>query len=599
MSARGPSEAPEGSPAKPGRRVSASGGGAPRAVINVDTSIRRALRFIVPYWRRLALVLALSALSTALSLYLPLLSRDFFDRALIGRDLGTLVRVVSLFAAVSVASFVVNVVSGMRYTRVSADILFDMRLELYRHLQRLSPRFYVRTRMGDIMSRINNDVGEIQRIAAETALAWVGNVLFLAGTIAMLAWLDVRLFVLTVATTPFGIWALVRYRTRLEVEIGKLRQRSADIGSFLIETLQSVKLVVTSNAQEREVGRFRERNAAFIDSLMSMQLLSYLSGGLPGLVLSAGTGAVFVYGGLRVINGSITVGTFVAFMAYQMRFLPPLQALMGMYANLATVRVSLRRVAQILDEPVDVIEAADAVDLPSVRGDVEFDEVTVSFGRGGPVLERFSFSVRAGETLAIVGPSGSGKSTIADLLLRLIDPDAGAVRLDGRDLRTVRLADLRRRVALVEQEPCILHATIAENIRYARPGASDEEVSAAADRAALAPFIESLPEKFATVVGERGMALSAGERQRIAIARALLADPDVLVLDEPSAALDPTSERHIADGYESVMRGRTTIVITHRLDLARRADRVIEVRSGSDQGRTTARPWFSHDLSRV
>ncbi|PYQ83068.1 MAG: ABC transporter [Acidobacteria bacterium] len=599
MSARGPSEAPEGSPAKPGRRVSASGGGAPRAVINVDTSIRRALRFIVPYWRRLALVLALSALSTALSLYLPLLSRDFFDRALIGRDLGTLVRVVSLFAAVSVASFVVNVVSGMRYTRVSADILFDMRLELYRHLQRLSPRFYVRTRMGDIMSRINNDVGEIQRIAAETALAWVGNVLFLAGTIAMLAWLDVRLFVLTVATTPFGIWALVRYRTRLEVEIGKLRQRSADIGSFLIETLQSVKLVVTSNAQEREVGRFRERNAAFIDSLMSMQLLSYLSGGLPGLVLSAGTGAVFVYGGLRVINGSITVGTFVAFMAYQMRFLPPLQALMGMYANLATVRVSLRRVAQILDEPVDVIEAADAVDLPSVRGDVEFDEVTVSFGRGGPVLERFSFSVRAGETLAIVGPSGSGKSTIADLLLRLIDPDAGAVRLDGRDLRTVRLADLRRRVALVEQEPCILHATIAENIRYARPGASDEEVSAAADRAALAPFIESLPEKFATVVGERGMALSAGERQRIAIARALLADPDVLVLDEPSAALDPTSERHIADGYESVMRGRTTIVITHRLDLARRADRVIEVRSGSDQGRTTARPWFGHDLSRV
>jgi ATP-binding cassette subfamily B protein len=564
-----------------------------------DKDLRRALFFIIPYWRRLALVLALSALSTALSLYLPLLSRDFFDRALIGRDLATLVRVVSLFAAVSVASFVVNVVSGMRYTRVSADILFDMRLELYRHLQRLSPRFYVRTRMGDIMSRINNDVGEIQRIAAETALAWFGNVLFLAGTIAMLAWLDIRLFLLTVAIAPFGIWALVRYRTRLEAEIGKLRQRSADIGSFLIETLQAVKLVVTSNAQEREVGRFRERNAAFIDALMSMQLLSYLSGGVPGLVLSAGTGAVFVYGGLRVINGSITVGTFVAFMAYQMRFLPPLQALMAMYANLATVRVSLRRVAQILDEPVDVVEAADAVELPSVRGDVEFDQVTVSFGRGGPVLERFSFSVRAGETLAIVGPSGSGKSTIADLLLRLMDPDAGAVRLDGRDLRTVRLADLRRRVALVEQEPCILHATIAENIRYARPGASDEEVSAAADRAALAPFIESLPEKFATVVGERGMALSAGERQRIAIARALLADPDVLVLDEPSAALDPASERHMADGYESVMRGRTTIVITHRLDLARRADRVIEVRSESDLGRTTARPRFGHDLSRV
>src|SRR2546422_318520 len=223
-----------------------------------DSDLRRALGFIVPYWRRLALVLALSALSTALSLYLPHLSRDFFDRALIGRDLGTLVRVVSLFAAVSVASFVVNVVSGMRYTRVSADILFDMRLEVYRHLQRLSPRFYVRTRMGDIMSRINNDVGEIQRIAAETALAWVGNVLFLAGTIAMLAWLDVRLFLVTMASAPVGLWLLARYRTKLEDEITTLRERSADIGSFLIETLQAVKLLVTSNAQEREVGRFRE-----------------------------------------------------------------------------------------------------------------------------------------------------------------------------------------------------------------------------------------------------------------------------------------------------------------------------------------------------
>src|SRR5919201_5314874 len=362
----------------------------------VDKELRRALRFIIPYWRRLALVLALSALSTALSLYLPLLSRDFFDRALIGRDLATLVRVVSLFAAVSVASFVVNIVSGLRYTRVSADILFDMRLELYRHLQRLSPRFHARTRIGDIMSRINNDIGEIQRIAAETALAWVGNVLFLAGTIAMLAWLDFRLFVLTVATAPFGIWALVRYRTRLEREIGRVRQRSADIGSFLIETLQAVRLVVTANAQEREVRRFRERNGAFIDALMSMQLLTYLSGGLPGLILTAGTGAVFVYGGVRVINGSITVGTFVAFMAYQMRFLPPLQSLMGMYANLATVRVSLQRVAQILDEPIDVVEAPDASDLPAVRGDVEFDDVTVSFGRGAPALERCSFSVRAG-----------------------------------------------------------------------------------------------------------------------------------------------------------------------------------------------------------
>ena len=540
-----------------------------------DPDLRRALRFIVPYWHRLALVLALSFASTALSLYLPLLSRDFFDRALIGKDGATVIRVVLLFTLVSVLGFVVNIVSGLRYTRVSADILFDMRLEMYRHLQRLSPRFYVRTRMGDIMSRINNDIGEIQRIAAETALAWVGNVLFLAGTIAMLAWLDVRLFLVTVATTPLGVWALVRYRARLEAEVASLRQRSADIGSFLIETLQAMRLVVTANAQAREAARFGERNAAFVRALMSMQRLSYLAGGVPGLILSAGSGAVFVYGGLRVVQGSITVGTFVAFMAYQMRVLPPLQALMGMYANLATVRVSLRRVSEILDEPVEVVERPDAIALSALRGDVEFDAVTLSFGRGAAVLEQFSFAARAGEVVAIVGPSGSGKSTIADLLLRLLDPDSGEIRLDGIGLRAIKLDDLRRRIALVDQEPCILHASIADNIRYARPDATDDELRTAARQAALEGFILTLPRGLDTIVGERGMALSAGERQRIALARAFLADPAVLVLDEPTAALDAVTERRVVEGYEAVMRGRTTIVITHRLEVAARADRTI------------------------
>jgi ATP-binding cassette subfamily B protein len=550
-----------------------------------DPDLTRALRFVRPYWRRLALVLVLSVLSTALSLYLPLLTRDFFDHALIGRDLATLVRVVLVFSAVTIVSFAVNVVSGLRYTRVSADILFDMRLEMYRHLQRLSPRFYARTRIGDIMSRINNDVGEIQRIAAETALASLSNVLSLVGTVVLLAWLDVRLFAVAIATVPFGLWALVRYRERLEREIATVRQRSADIGSFLIETLQAARLVATARAEEREVARFRERNGAFVRALMSMQLLTYLSGGLPGLILSAGTAAVFVYGGLRVINGSMTVGTFVAFMAYQMRLLPPLQALMGMYANLATVRVSIRRVSQILDEPIEVNEPAGAAPLGPVAGEILFDNVSLTFDRRAPVLERLSFAARPGEVVAIVGPSGSGKSTVADLLLRLMDPDEGAITVDGRNLKSIPLDDLRRAVALVDQEPCILHATIAENIRYARPDASDAEVMEAARCAALDRFVDALPGRYDTVVGERGHALSVGERQRLAAARAFLTNPSVLVLDEPTSALDPAAERQLADGYESLMAGRTTIVITHRQDLAARADRVIVL--GSIDGQLT------------
>jgi len=520
-------------------------------------------------------VLAISFLSTGLALAIPYLSKDLVNRALLGRDWRALLHIMGMFVAITLAGFVLNMVSGLRYTRVSAEILFDMRLALYRHLLRLSPRFYAQTRMGEIMSRINNDMGEIQRIAAETALAWVGNVLFLVGSVAMLVWLDGRLFLLSVALVPVSVWALQHYRRRLEDKVAALRQASAGIGNFLIETLQGVKLVVASNAQEREAARFREKNDTFIDALMSMQMLSYLAGGLPGLILSCSTLLVFLYGGYQVIHGVLTMGALVAFLAYQMRLFPPIQALMGLYTSIATARVSLARVDQIFETAPEVVEAEGARPLEAVRGDVEFENVNFTFDRAGAVLRDVSFSVRAGETLAVVGPSGSGKSTIADLMLRMFDPDSGTVRLDGHDLRAVRLGDLRRHVVLVDQEPFVFHASIAENLRYARPAATQRELEEAARAAGIAEFIDGLPQGYETPVGERGMALSAGERQRIALARAFLADPAVLVLDEPTASLDPATERHVIAGYEAVMRGRTTILITHRLELANQADRVL------------------------
>jgi ATP-binding cassette subfamily B protein len=541
----------------------------------LDPDLRRALAHLQPYRRRLALVVLLSLVSTLAAIYLPYLTRELVDGALLGRDPRALARVAFAFAAATLLGYALNVASGMRYTRVSAAVLFDMRLALYRHLQSLSPRFYARTRLGEIVSRINNDIAEVQRIAAETALAWVGNVLFLAGTIFMLVWLDARLFLLCAAFLPPSLWALVRYRARLGARVATMRQASADIGSFLVETLQGMRLVVTAGAEEREVERFRARNATFVRALESMQLASYLAGGLPGLILSGSTLVVFLYGGSGVIAGRLSVGTFVAFMAYQMRLLPPIQALMGLWSSLASVRVSLERVHQLLDTPPEVVERPGAVGLERLRGDVRLEEVTVRHDRGAPALDRISFEARSGEVVAIVGPSGSGKSTIADLLLRLIDPDEGTVRVDGFDLKDVRLADLRRHVALVEQEPILFHASIAENIRYARPEAADAALERAARSAGLHEFIESLPARYDTVVGERGRALSAGERQRIAIARAYLADPAVLVLDEATSALDPATERQVVAGYRELMTGRTTIVISHRRELAARADRVV------------------------
>ena len=548
--------------------------------MSLDADFRRLVGYVAPYWRRLFLVLVLSLVGTGLSLTLPYLTRLLIDRALLGRDTGALVRIVTAFAALTVASFALNVVSGLRYTRVSADILFDMRLALFRHLQCLSPRFYARMPLGQIASRINSDISEIQRVAAEVALSWVGSVVFLAGAIAILIALDPLLFAVSIAVLPLSLVALVRYRRRLEESIAVVRDRSAGIGTFLIEALQGMRLVVTHNAQEREAARFRERNDGFVDALMRMRRLTYLSGGVPGLLLSVGSGAVLLVGGWRVIDGRITMGTLVAFIAYQMRLLGPVQSLMGLYASVATARVSLRRVHEILDTPPEVTESDAATPLPSVRGDVILDDVTFTFERGAAVLDRVSLTIPAGECVAIVGASGGGKSTIADLLVRQLDPTAGRIRLDGRDLRELRLADVRRHVVVVEQDPFIFHTSVAENIRYARPDADAADVDAAARAAGLADLIDRLPQGIDTPVGERGRALSAGERQRLAIARAFLADPAVLVLDEATGSVDPAMEAQVVSGYEAVMRGRTTIVISHRLEPARRAGRVVVLDRG-------------------
>ncbi len=519
---------------------------------------------------------------TGLGLVLPYLSKEIIDGAILGRDFPALVRIIGLFLGITILGFGANFASGMRYTRISADILFDMRLVLYRHLQKLSPHFYAATPLGDIVSRINSDVGEIQRATADSALGGFGNVLFLAGTVGMMAWLDIRLFLAGLVALPPSLWALVRYRRQLEGRVTALRERSAEIGNFLIETIQGMRAVVAANAQERVVGRFREHNAGFVRSLLSMRRYTYLAGGLPGLLLQTGTAIVFLYGGYLVIDETVTLGTFVAFMAYQMRLLSPVQAIMGLYANLANARASLVRVHELLDTRPEVVEAeGGGARLAGPQGALALENVHLDFGRGGEVLDGVSLEIPAGQVVAIVGASGSGKSTIADLFARQIDPDEGRVLLDRRDLRTISLGDVRRHVVVVEQDPFIFHASVAENVRYAKPEATDDEVAAALRAAALDELVESLPDGADTVVGERGKQLSAGERQRLAVARAFLADPAVLVLDEATGALDPASEAQLLRGYAALMRGRrTTVLITHRPDLAKRAERIVVISGG-------------------
>jgi ATP-binding cassette, subfamily B, bacterial len=539
---------------------------------------RRALRFIVPYWPRLALILLTGVVATAFGLVQPYISKLLVDDALLKRNVRMLIVVSALMFGVTVLGFALNIFSSYHYVRVSAAILFDMRLALYRHLQSLSPRFWARTKMGDVVSRINNDIAEVQRVASDSLLSVLSNVVFLVGSAVIMLSLSPRLFLISVAAVPVSLWALQHYQRRLTTRVRAVRERSSDIGSFLLETLLGMRLVVTSNAQAREVDRFRARNQGFLDALMSMQLTSFLAGAVPGTLLTASTAAIFLYGGMLVIDRRLTTGSLIALMAYHMRLLAPVQNLMGLYTNLVSGGVSLARVWELFDVPIEVTDRPKAIDLPHPRGEIEFDRVVFRHG-DNTVIDELSFRVVPGSICAILGPSGAGKSTVADLLVRFYDPDGGAIRFDGHDLRDLTLASLRRSVVLLDQSPYLYQASVRENLLYGRPDATEEEIREAARAAAIHDRVLALPEGYDTVIAERGQTLSAGERQRLALARALLANPRVLVLDEPTSALDEANELAIAETLVRAAAGRTAILITHRPSLARIADQTVVLRS--------------------
>jgi ATP-binding cassette, subfamily B, bacterial len=541
---------------------------------------KRALAYVIPYWRGLLAVMLLGLFSTAVGLVQPYISRLLIDDALLRRNLHALTMIAIAMVVVTIVGFVLNIASSYYYVRLSAESLFDMRLAVYRHLQQLSPRYFTQKKLGDIVSRINNDIGEVQRVCSDTLLSVLSNLLFLVGSIAIMSWLNWRLMLASIALLPVGIFALRHYQGRLTVQTADLRQRSSDLGSFLIESLLGMRLIVASATEKFEAERFREYNSSFIRSLLSMQVLSFLASAMPSTVLTLSTAVVFLYGGKLVIAQQLTVGGLVAFMAYHLKLLSPVQNLLGIYTNLLTGGVSLGRVFEVMDVPVEVKEVADPVPLPWVRHAITFEKVRFQYGHDVPVLRDVSFTIPAGQMCAIVGASGAGKSTLADLLLRFHDVDSGSIAIDGQDIRELRLEDLRRQVAMVEQTPYFFRASIRENIAYGRPEATLEEIRNCAAAAAIDSFIQTLPNGYETILGERGLTLSVGERQRIALARALLRDPRILILDEPTSALDPAAEAAVTGELMNVLRGRTSILITHRMSLAELADMVVVIEDG-------------------
>lgn len=525
---------------------------------------RRVLPYLAPHRLALAFIILLSLFSTAAGLLVPLLNQRIVDDGLIARNMNALLQAAGLMAMLTVVGFLLNIASSYAYVRVSAAVLFAMRLDMYRHLQQISPRQHAKTRLGDFVSRLSNDIAEVQRVTADTMLALLANLLFLAGATVLMLRISPLLFVVSVAVLPLTLWLVQKTQHRLAAHVRVLRERSAGIGSFLIESLTGLRLSVLSNAQEREVGRFRAENQGFVDALLKMQRTNFLAGAIPATAVTLSTAAVFLVGGKQVLDGTLTLGALIAFLAYHGRLLGPVQSLMSLYGGLVTGAVSLRRVFEVFEIPVEVRDPG--CSAAAMRGEIEFRDVSFE-----GVLLSASFRLEGGKIYSLVGASGAGKSTIADLIVRLYDATSGEILVDGRNVREWPLAALRDQIAVVEQTPILFNATLRENIAYARPSATAAEIERAAFDAALTLPIDQM-------AGERGAALSAGERQRVAIARVLLRNPRVLILDEPTAALDERTADEVMATLHQAFAGRTVLIITHQPRLI--AGDVLELREG-------------------
>jgi ATP-binding cassette subfamily B protein len=561
--------------------------------------IRRIAALFRPYRRRLLIVLALIALSAGLSMISPFLLREVLDHAIPAGDTTQLTWLVGGMIAIAVATGALGVAQTWLSNVVGQQVMHDLRAAVYRHLQRMSLAFFTRTRTGEVQSRIANDIGGVQNVVTSTATSIVSNTTTVLATVAAMVALDWRLAAFSLAILPFFIWLTRRVGEERRSITAKRQGRMADMSALVEESL-SVSGILLGRTMGRG-GELAERFTDESSKLAELEVRSRMAGrwrmATVQTAFATMPALVYWFAGQALASGSttISIGTLVAFTTLQTRLFFPVNSLLSVSLDVQSSLALFHRIFEYLDLPVDIEERDDPVELPGVRGEVRFEGVTFGYDADArPTLDGVDLDVPAGSFTALVGETGSGKTTLAYLAARLYDPQAGRVTIDGADLRDVSFASLARTVGLVSQETYLFHASVRDNLRFARPGATDEELEAAARAAQIHDLIASLPEGYDTVVGERGYRFSGGEKQRIAIARVVLRNPPVLVLDEATSALDTETERAVQEALDELAATRTTIAIAHRLSTIRDADQIVVL----DHGRIVERGTHDDLLER-
>ncbi|WP_455885796.1 ABC transporter ATP-binding protein [Pseudomonas rustica] len=540
--------------------------------------------FVRPHRRAIVLLLGLSLGASLLALAQPWLVKTLIDEGLLAKDYQTLWHMAAIMIGAGLLGTVLAGVNRYLHTRLSGRILFALRDDLYRHLQQLSPTFYGRRRMGDILSRLDGDVAEIQRFAVDSLFSAVSAVIGLVGAVALMLMLSWQLSLLLALLVPIEVLWLRWMRRKVEREVRNLRERSADVSSFLVETLPAMKFIQAAGQQGREARRLDQLGQGYMCQLLKVQVTEFFTQAIPGTLTSWCRACAFLVGGWWVIQGTWQLGALIAFSTYMGMAVGPVQSLLGLYVAVQRMAVSLGRVMELKREAVAVRPAANPQPIPDGPGELRLESLSFAHeGRQGAVLNNVQVCVPGGLKVAISGASGVGKSTLIDLLQRFYDPDAGRILLDGTDLRELDLAALRRCIAVVSQDIVLFRGTLAQNLAYGVPEASRAELERVVRLARLDSLVDSLPLGLDGLLGERGQQLSGGQKQRIAIARAVLQAPAILVLDEATSAVDEATEREVIAAIDQLFAGRTRILISHRASTLADADLHLQLHDGQLQ----------------